>query len=95
MGLSNKKDKFYITTPIFYVNGSPHIGHAYAAIAADAQARWHRLKGEDVFFLTGTDEHGEKIEDAAKTSGKSPQEFADDVSARSGCWSLNTSTTIS
>jgi methionyl-tRNA synthetase len=82
MGLSNKKDKFYITTPIFYVNGPPHIGHAYAAIAADAQARWHRLKGEDVFFLTGTDEHGEKIEDAAKTSGKSPQEFADDVSAR-------------
>ncbi|MEM5812236.1 MAG: class I tRNA ligase family protein, partial [Candidatus Aenigmatarchaeota archaeon] len=57
--------KFYITTPIYYVNDIPHIGHAYTTIVADVLARWHRLKGEDVFFLTGTDENGKKIETAA------------------------------
>ncbi|MGI0100835.1 MAG: methionine--tRNA ligase [Candidatus Micrarchaeaceae archaeon] len=70
---------FYITTPIYYVNDAPHIGHAYTTIAADIIARWHRLKGEDVFFLTGTDEHGEKIEKAAIAAGKTPQEFVDKI----------------
>ncbi|MDE1768249.1 MAG: methionine--tRNA ligase [Candidatus Micrarchaeota archaeon] len=69
--------KFYITTPIYYVNDKPHIGHAYTTIAADVIARWHRLRGDDVFFLTGTDEHGEKIMKAATAAGKSPQEFVD------------------
>ncbi len=71
--------KFYITTPIFYVNDKPHIGHAYTMVIADVLARWHRLKGEDVFFLTGTDEHGEKIEKYAQNAGKSPKEFVDEV----------------
>lgn len=77
-----RKGKFYITTPIYYVNDVPHIGHLYTTVIADILARWHRLKGEDVFFLTGTDEHGEKIEKAAENSGKSPQEFADQVVQR-------------
>ncbi|VVB61722.1 Methionine--tRNA ligase [uncultured archaeon] len=71
------KKKFYITTPIYYVNAPPHIGHAYCTTAADVLARWHRLKGEDVFFLTGTDEHGEKVQEAAKRGGKTPKEFVD------------------
>ena len=54
--------RYYITTPIYYVNGAPHIGHAYTSIAADVMARWKRLDGFDVFFLTGTDEHGQKVE---------------------------------
>ena len=57
--------KFYITTPIYYVNANPHIGHAYTQIAVDTLARYHKLIGDDVFFLTGTDEHGEKIEEAS------------------------------
>jgi len=56
------KKKFYVTTPIYYTNGSPHIGSAYTTIAADVLARWHKLLGEDVFFLTGTDEHGQKVQ---------------------------------
>ena len=72
---------FYITTPIFYVNGSPHIGHAYTSIAADVIARWKRLDGFDVFFLTGTDEHGQKVEAAARQAGLEPQAFADKVSS--------------
>ena len=56
---------FYVTTPIYYVNAAPHLGHAYTTIAADAMARHHRQRGEDVFFLTGTDEHGEPVADAA------------------------------
>ncbi|HTQ72635.1 MAG TPA: methionine--tRNA ligase [Acidocella sp.] len=75
------KKKFYITTPIYYVNGAPHLGHAYTSTAADVLARWHRLEGEDVFFLTGTDEHGQKVEAAARTAGIDPQDFADRVSA--------------
>jgi methionyl-tRNA synthetase len=71
---------FYITTPIYYVNDIPHIGTAYCTIAADILARHERLQGRDVFFLTGTDEHGEKIETAASKAGKSPQEFTDEVS---------------
>jgi methionyl-tRNA synthetase len=72
-------NKFYITTPIYYVNDKPHIGHAYTTIVADIIARWHRLKGEEVFFLTGTDEHGEKIEKAAEESKMTPQEFVDKI----------------
>lgn len=69
--------KFYVTTPIYYVNDIPHIGHAYTTIAADILARYHRLKGNDVFFLTGTDEHGQKVERAAAEKGRSPKEHAD------------------
>ena len=72
--------KFYITTPIYYVNARPHIGHAYTTIACDAIARRHRMLGDDTWFLTGTDEHGQKIERAAQAAGKSPQQFADEVS---------------
>jgi len=63
------KKKFYITTPIYYVNAAPHIGHAYTQVAVDVLARYHRLLGEDVFFLTGTDEHGEKISEASLAAG--------------------------
>jgi methionyl-tRNA synthetase len=72
--------KFYITTPIYYVNARPHIGHAYTTIACDTIARRHRLQGDDTFFLTGTDEHGQKIERAAEAAGKSPQQYADEIS---------------
>jgi len=74
-------NKFYITTPIYYVNARPHIGHAYTTIACDTIARRQRLLGSDTYFLTGTDEHGQKIERAAEAAGKSPQQFADEVSA--------------
>lgn len=70
-------DKFYVTTPIYYVNDVPHIGHAYTTIAADILARYNRLMGRDVFFLTGTDEHGQKVEKAAQENGRTPQEHAD------------------
>jgi methionyl-tRNA synthetase len=73
--------KFYITTPIYYVNAHPHIGHAYTTIACDTIARRHRMLGDDTWFLTGTDEHGQKIERAAQAAGKTPQQFADEVSA--------------
>jgi len=69
--------KFYVTTPIYYPTDVPHIGHAYTTIVADALARWHKLKGDKVRFLTGTDEHGKKIENAAKQKGKKPKEFVD------------------
>jgi methionyl-tRNA synthetase len=68
---------FYVTTPIYYVNASPHLGHAYTTIAADVLARHHRQRGEDVFFLTGTDEHGEPVAQAAEREGVSPRELAD------------------
>ncbi len=68
---------FYITTPIYYVNGEPHAGHAYTTIAADALARYHRLKSEDVFFLTGVDEHGANVHKAAENAGLAPQEYCD------------------
>ncbi|QQG39910.1 MAG: methionine--tRNA ligase [Candidatus Aenigmatarchaeota archaeon] len=74
--------KFYITTAIDYVNAKPHIGHALEKTQADALARYHRLKGDDVFFLTGTDEHGTKVLRAAKDAGVEPQEFCDSVSER-------------
>ena len=71
--------KFSATTPIYYVNAKPHLGHAYTTIVADAVSRWHRLLGEDVHLLTGTDEHGLKIQQAADAAGVSPKEFADSI----------------
>ena len=68
---------FYVTTPIYYVNAAPHLGHAYTTIAADVMARHHRQRGDDVFFLTGTDEHGEPVADAARAQGLEPRELAD------------------
>lgn len=73
---------FYVTTPIYYVNAAPHLGHAYTTIAADVMARHHRQRGEEVFFLTGTDEHGEPVADAAHALGIDPQELADRNSER-------------
>ena len=72
----------YITTPIYYVNDIPHIGHAYTTIIADTMARYSRMIGLDTFFLTGTDEHGQKIEQAAKQRGKSPKSYADEISSK-------------
>jgi len=74
--------KFYITTPIYYVNARPHIGHAYTTIACDTIARRQRMLGAETFFLTGTDEHGQKIERAAEAAGKTPQQYADEISAQ-------------
>ena len=73
---------YYITTPIYYVNDAPHIGHAYTTIASDVMARFKRLDGYGVKFLTGTDEHGQKVDKAAKAKGRDPQEFTDEVSQR-------------
>ena len=73
---------YYVTTPIYYVNGAPHIGHASTSVAADALARWKRLDGFDVLFLTGTDEHGQKVEKAAADAGLEPQAFTDQVSGQ-------------
>ena len=73
---------FYITTPIYYVNASPHIGHAYTTIVADVLARYHRLRGHRTFFVTGTDEHGDKIAEAAGKEGVTPQAYADRISAQ-------------
>jgi methionyl-tRNA synthetase len=75
------KQKFYLTTPIYYVNARPHIGHAYTTIASDVIARRHRLLGDDTFFLTGTDEHGQKVQRSAAAAGVSPQQFVDQISA--------------
>ena len=76
------EDAFYITTPIYYVNASPHIGHAYTTIVADVLARYHRLHGFRTFFTTGTDEHGDKIAEAAQKAGVTPKEYADRISAQ-------------
>lgn len=73
---------FYITTPIYYVNAAPHLGHAYTTIVADAMARFHRSLGEDTLFLTGTDEHGDKIVQAAEKRGLTPRQFVDEISGR-------------
>ncbi len=80
--MSEQCHKAYITTPIYYVNDIPHIGHAYTTIIADTLAIYSRMAGLETFFLTGTDEHGQKIEEAAKKRGKSPQEYADEISGR-------------
>ncbi len=76
------RDVFYITTPIYYPNDVPHIGHAYNAVATDLIARYHRLRGEEVFHLTGTDEHGLKLQRAAEAAGRSPQEWVDSMEPR-------------
>ena len=73
---------YYVTTPIYYVNDAPHIGHAYTTITADAVARWNRLLGRDVHFLTGTDEHGLKVQRAAEDNNCSPIEWADQTVVR-------------
>jgi len=78
----NMRKSFYITTPIYYVNASPHIGHAYTTIVADVLARYHRMAGVKTFFVTGTDEHGDKIAEAAQKAGVSPKEYADKISAQ-------------
>src|SRR5437763_17008779 len=74
--------RFYVTTPIYYVNDVPHIAHAYTTVAADVLTRWHRLPGDDVFSLTGTDEHGLKIQRAAEANGVEPAEWVDTISAQ-------------
>ena len=73
-------EPFYLTTPIYYVNAQPHLGHAYTTILADAMVRFQRLAGRDVHLLTGTDEHGDKIAQAAAAAGSTPQAFVDRVS---------------
>ncbi len=75
-------EKFYVTTAIDYVNATPHIGHAYEKIAADIVARYHRMHGKDVFFMTGVDEHGSKVEKSALEAGKSPKDFCDEMAAK-------------
>lgn len=77
--MSAKKETFYITTPIYYPSGNLHIGHAYTTVAGDAIARYKRLRGYDVHYLTGTDEHGQKIQKAAADQGKEPQQYLDDI----------------
>ena len=74
--------KFYITTPIYYVNDVPHVGHAYTTVVADVLSRYYKTAGREVFFLTGVDEHGAKVAEAAKTAGKSPGDFVDDLAPR-------------
>jgi methionyl-tRNA synthetase len=74
--------RYYVTTPIYYVNDAPHVGHAYTTVAADALARWHRLCGDETYFLTGTDEHGLKVQRAAEANGVTPKEWADRTSER-------------
>ncbi|HWM78631.1 MAG TPA: class I tRNA ligase family protein, partial [Methylomirabilota bacterium] len=71
---------FYLTTPIYYVNARPHLGHSYATIAADTMCRYRRLRGDRVYFLTGTDEHGERIAQVAAAAGVTPQAYADQIS---------------
>lgn len=75
--IMNKNNTFYVTTPIYYVTAKPHLGSLYSTVLADVAARWHKLMGKNVFFLTGTDEHGQKIAEAAQKAGKSPQDFVD------------------
>ena len=72
---------FYITTPIYYPSAKPHMGHAYSSIAADVIARFKRIEGNNVFFVTGTDEHGLKIQKAAENENKNPQDFCNEISA--------------
>ena len=78
----SQKKTFYVTTPIYYVNDKPHIGHAYTTVAADIISRYKRMCGYDVFFLTGTDEHGQKMEQSAEKQNMKPIELADKNNAR-------------
>ena len=75
----NKDNNFYITTPIYYTSGKPHLGHAYTSIACDVLARWNRNIGKNVFFSTGTDEHGQKVEQNARKACVEPKKFVDDL----------------
>jgi len=79
--MTEKDNKIYLTTPIFYVNSKPHIGHAYVSLAVDVLARYYRIAGKEVFFLTGTDEHGAKIFEAAQKAKKIPKEVCDEISS--------------
>ena len=74
-----QKKPFYITTPIYYPSGNPHIGHCYTTVACDSIARYRRMQGYDVMFLTGTDEHGLKIEQKAAEKGVTPKEYVDEI----------------
>ncbi|MHB1310317.1 MAG: class I tRNA ligase family protein, partial [Limisphaerales bacterium] len=74
--------RFYLTTAIYYVNGQPHLGHAYEKVITDVMARAHRSLGDEVFFLTGLDEHGQKVQQAAEAEGKSPQAYCDELAAQ-------------
>lgn len=78
----NSDQRFCLTTPIYYVNGEPHLGHAYTSVISDIIARYHRKDGKDVYFLSGTDEHGQKVEQSARNSQKTPLAFADEVSQK-------------
>jgi methionyl-tRNA synthetase len=73
------REKYYITTPIYYPSGQLHIGHSYSTVAVDAMARYKRMRRFDVFFLTGTDEHGQKIQQTAEKAGKSPKAYLDEM----------------
>ena len=79
-------EKYYITTAIAYTSGKPHIGNTYEIVLADSIARYKRMLGYDVFFQTGTDEHGQKIEDKAKAAGVAPQQFVDQVAGQIEIW---------
>lgn len=79
---STESKKFYITTPIYYVNDKPHIGHAYTTILSDVLARFHRILGDEVFSLTGLDEHGQKVQQAAEKRGVDPQAHCDEMADR-------------
>lgn len=82
---TSDQSSFYITTPIYYVNGDPHVGHAYTSVVSDIIARFASLDGKDTFFLTGTDEHGQKVEQSAKLAGMTPIAFADTISSKFRC----------
>ena len=81
MSPNQDKPKFYITTPIYYVNARPHLGHSYTTIVADTIARYKKMRGFDVVLLSGTDEHGQKVERSARAAGVEPQQFVDTISA--------------
>ncbi|MEO6779296.1 MAG: class I tRNA ligase family protein, partial [Gemmatimonadaceae bacterium] len=84
----NEPDKYYITTAIDYANGDPHLGHAFEKIGADVLARYHRLRGDEVLFVTGMDEHGQKVAQSAATEGRTPQQQVDEIARRfQNAWS--------
>ena len=79
--MGDKKNTFYLTTPIYYPSGNLHIGHAYTTVAGDAMARYKRMRGFDVMYLTGTDEHGQKIQEKAEEKGVTPKQYVDEIVA--------------
>src|SRR3989337_1411620 len=85
--MSKPKSNYYVTTPIYYVTAKPHVGTLYSTIIADVAARWEKIQGKNIFFLTGTDEHGQKIEQAALKAGKDPKTFVDSfISSYKDMW---------